>query len=158
MFDLNQLLDGLPERITITFFAAFARFEYALMQCQFLKVIGNDRRADVDWEKLVNTLGCGFFQEAAERVPTLINDPPKKLVVRNGVATFGLRPPAASDTRQLLQYARQVRNNLFHGNKMFAANRARDEQLMRECLWLIGFVMEKCPDIRPVFNEPQANF
>jgi hypothetical protein len=41
---------------------------------------------------------------------------------------------------------------------MFVANRVRDEQLMKECLWLMEFVMEKRPDIRSVFSEPQANF
>jgi hypothetical protein len=156
MFELKRLLDGLPERPTITFFAAFARFEYALMQCEFLTSVG--RRAEVNWRKLADVLGHAFFEEAAEHVPTLVNNPPKKLIVRDGAATFDSSPPAAADTRQLLQYARQVRNNLFHGNKMFAANRQRDEKLMREALWLIEFVMEKHPDLRNAFDEPQAYF
>jgi hypothetical protein len=158
MFELNRLLDGLPEKVTITFFSAFARFEYALMQCQFLTSSTNGRSANVDWQKLTDALGDAFFAEAAIAVQTLINDPPKKLIVRNGAATFGPRPPVATDTGRLLQYARQVRNNLFHGNKMFAADRVRDERLMRETLWLVEFIMEKLPEVRVAFNEPQANF
>ena len=154
MFELIRLLDGLPEKLTITFFAAFARFEYALMQRGFLTSRGP--RADVDWKKLVDVLGPTFFVEAANHVPTLVNNPPKKLILRNGAAAFGPSQPVAADTARLLEYARQVRNNLFHGNKMFAADRQRDAQLMSEALWLIEFVMEKHPDLRIAFDEPQA--
>jgi hypothetical protein len=126
------------------------------MQCEFLTSVG--RCADVNWQKLADVLGPAFFEEAAGHVPTLVNNPPKKLIVRDNAAKFGPSPPAATDTGQLLQYARQVRNNLFHGNKMFAANRQRDEKLMREALWLIEFVMEKHPNLRIAFDEPQAHF
>jgi len=145
LFALNRLLDGLPERVTITFFAAFARFEYALMQGRFLKNPANNGRADVDWQKLANSLGGAFFEEAAVHVRTLINDPPKKLVVRNGAATFGPKPKPATNTHQLLQYARQVRNNLFHGKQDVCRRPNSDEQLMRRCLWLIELVYEKAP-------------
>jgi hypothetical protein len=93
MFELKRLLDGLPERLTITFFAAFARFEYSLMQREFLTSVG--RRADVDWQKLADVLGPAFFEEAAGHVPALVNNPPKKLIVRNGAATFGPRQRSA---------------------------------------------------------------
>src|SRR5690349_11312907 len=110
MLELDHLLDGLPENVTVTFFAAFSRFEYALMQCRFLTARA---RAEPNWERLAATLGADFFQEAADHVPTLVNDPPKKLIVRHGHATFDTRPTAATNTVQLLRYARQVRNNLF---------------------------------------------
>ena len=94
----------------------------------------------------------------AGRAQTLINDPPKKLVVREGRAVFSSRPSPVQNTKQLLQSAKGVRNNLFHGSKMFAADRPRDAQLMNEVLWLLEFIMEKQPRLRDAFDEPQANF
>lgn len=35
--DARQLLDGLPDDLTLLFFATFARFEYALKQRNFLR-------------------------------------------------------------------------------------------------------------------------
>ena len=153
--ELDRMLEGLPEKITTTFYAAFSRFEYAMMQSHFLTV---RPRAAPNWDKLAIALGEGFFQQAAPHVPTLVNDPPKKLIVRHGRPAFGPRPEPATSTSELLQYARRVRNNLFHGNKMFAANRQRDEHLIREVLWLIEFILEKDHDLRGAFHEPQTPF
>jgi hypothetical protein len=49
------------------------------MQRGFLRSTANDHRADADWKKLPDALGNTFFEQAAEQVPTLINDPPKLL-------------------------------------------------------------------------------
>jgi hypothetical protein len=41
---------------------------------------------------------------------------------------------------------------------MFAANRQRDQQLMREVIWLLERIMEEQPQLRGTFDEPQAVF
>ena len=103
-----------------------------MMQCGYLRNVSG--RAEPNWLRLGDDLGDDFFGEAVAAAPTVVDDPPKKLVVTRGQAAFGGRPPPATNTAQLLQFVRQVRNNLFHGNKMFAANRQRDELLMIEVL------------------------
>ncbi|MBS0249099.1 MAG: hypothetical protein JSR61_20995 [Proteobacteria bacterium] len=158
MFDLEQLLDGLPERNTVTFFAAFFRFEYALMDRGLVLDQGRPPRAAPNWTKLGEILGEDFFLMAKKLAPTIVNDPPKTLITQGGRVAFGARPKPATNTKELLQYLRQVRNNLFHGNKMFAANRARDERLMRESLLLIDLILQRQDDLRYAFHEPQANF
>jgi len=153
---LNRILSGLPRTTTLEFFASFARFEYALMYSGYLTA--RQARAVADWEKLTNELGNAFFAQvsAADRMPTLINDPPKKLIVRDDAARFGPPPAPVTTTAGLLAAARQVRNNLFHGNKMFALNRERDIILMLEVLWLLDFMMERLPAVRLAFDEPQG--
>jgi hypothetical protein len=37
MSRLDRLLDGLPQSTTVKFFATFARFEFALMRCNYLR-------------------------------------------------------------------------------------------------------------------------
>jgi len=77
------------------------------------------------------------------------------LTVIGGQAQFGKpRSPAASTT-QLLEDVRQVRNNLFHGNKLFATNCPRDRVLMVEAVGLIDLIMEDVPELRRSFSEPQ---
>ncbi len=139
------------------FFATFARFEFALMRCNYLLARGRDKRAEADWNKLASELGDEFFSEVRllNKVPLLISDPPKQLIVQEGAARFGPRPDPVESVHELFASARQVRNNLFHGNKMFASNRKRDATLMSEVLWLLEFVMMKLPQIRSAFDEPQ---
>ena len=155
MFDLAALLDGLPEELTMLFFAAFSRFEYSLMQCQFL--MPGRRLAKPDWNRLATELGRDFFAEVERcgRVPTLINQQARELLVSQGVAAFGPNLPVVTNALQLLKSAQRVRHNLFHGNKLLASNRQRDQQLMGEGLWLLDFIMQKQPQIRAVFDEPR---
>jgi hypothetical protein len=157
MLNLPALLDGLPENITILFFAAFSRFEYALMRCAFLT--RDAGRAEADWGKLADVLGDHFFLEVegAPEIHTLINAQPRKLVVRGGMVTFGPVLPVVRNIHGLLASAKRVRNNLFHGNKMFAANRQRDQQLMREVVWLLERIMEDQPQLRYAFDERQVD-
>jgi hypothetical protein len=156
MTQIEQILDGLPAAITIRFFATFARFEFALMRCNYLRA-GRGNLAEADWTRLPDDLGDDFFAcaLASEKVLTLINDPPKKLIVQDGAPVFGPRPKVVDNAPELFKAARQVRHNLFHGNKMIAVNRERDVELMTEVLWLIEFIMERLPPIRSAFYEPR---
>jgi hypothetical protein len=156
MLQLEQILDGLPEKTTVRFFATFARFEFALMRCRYLRVNGRNL-AEADWTRLPEDLGGDFFADAlaSGKVSTLINVPPKTLIVQNGNAEFGPDPGPVKNAAELFKAARRVRNNLFHGNKMFASDRQRDAKLMSEVLWLIEFTMDRLPAVREAFDEPQ---
>jgi hypothetical protein len=153
---LERILDGLPQAATLRFFATFARFEYALMQSNYLRD-RQDNSAQADWNKLVHELGNAFFAEVREvgKASVLISDPPKRPIVRHGRVEFGPAPPPVQNTQNLFVAARQVRNNLFHGSKLLASNRRRDVALMTEVIWLLDYVMEKLPSIKSAFREPQ---
>jgi hypothetical protein len=151
----DNALDGLPKDLTVLFFAAFSRFEYSLMRCDYL--VPGQRLAKPDWHRLARELGDGFFDEVERcgKVPTLINRQARELVVGQGMANFGPDLPVVRNTSQLLKSAQRVRHNLFHGNKLLANDLRRDQQLMREVLWLLEFIMEKQPQIRTIFDEPR---
>jgi hypothetical protein len=55
----------------------------------------------------------------------------------------------------LLDAVWQVRNNLFHGNKMYPAGRDRDQALMLEALEVLNRIMIELPDIARAFDDPQ---
>jgi hypothetical protein len=73
---------------------------------------------------------------------------PKKLKVRDGRAEF----TPVTNVAGLVESAKRVRNDLLHGNKMFAYDRVRDEKLMREVLWLLESNMKKKAHIREAFD------
>jgi len=156
MFELSEILDGLPEKETATFFAVFARFEFALMHQGYLESTQESSRASPNWGRLATRLGNGFLDRADVVAPTIISEPPRKLIVQGGQAGFGNASTPPVNTTQLLEYVRQIRNNLFHGNKMFARNRARDRQLITEAVNLLDLIMEEVPELRGSFEEPQG--
>ena len=39
---------------------------------------------------------------------------------------------------------------------MFAADRQRDHQLMREVIWLLDHIMQNRPDLRDAFDKPRG--
>jgi hypothetical protein len=78
------------------------------------------------------------------------------LLASQGVADFGPDLPVVRNTSQLFKSAQRVRHNLFYGNKLLASDLRRDQQLMREVLLLLNFIMEKQPQIRTTFDEPRT--
>jgi hypothetical protein len=95
---LNRVLAGLPQNTTLEFFATFARFEYALIYSGY--VSDRRHRAEADWAKLTNDLGDDFFAQvnATGKAATLINAPPKKLIVEDNAAKFGQAPAPVTTT------------------------------------------------------------
>ncbi|MFX8848575.1 hypothetical protein ABTM68_19995, partial [Acinetobacter baumannii] len=71
---------------------------------------------------------------------------------------FGNDLPALSNTRQLLDAAWQVRNNLFHGNKLYPADRDRDMALMDNALAVIEAIMQRDQGLSSAFHDPQQFF
>jgi hypothetical protein len=153
--DTKQLLNGLPEGLILHFFATFARFEYALKRCRYLKKTGKGQPAEVSYEKLAQDLPANFLQSVldAERAKCLMGDPPRSLVVTDYGIGFGPQPEAVQDTAELLRYLWRVRNNLFHGGKSLPGSRDRDQQLMVDVLDVIEMIMDEKQEISHVFHD-----
>jgi hypothetical protein len=106
-------------------------------------------------------LGAGFFQavQAAHAAETLIAVPPKHFIVNGGDGIeFGPQLAPIETTSDLIGATWRVRNNLFHGNKLFPANRERDEDLMMDALAVLEMIMQALPDVSMAFREPQQYF
>lgn len=118
----------IPRELLLEFFVSFSRFEYALKAAGFRKDPPDD--ADVSWDKFENWLDT---LQPAELTPVLragqylLENPPKKLVVRGGVPDWEVPGrDGQSDMRFLLQGLSRARNNLFHGGKWLTAPEPRD--------------------------------
>jgi hypothetical protein len=94
--------------------------------------------------------------EAAQVADTLIALPPKHFLVNgDGGVKFGAQPAPVTNTSDLIGATWRVRNNLFHGNKMFPANRERDRRLMTDALAVLDMILEARPEVWSAFYEPQ---
>ena len=61
-------------------------------------------------------------------------------------------------TDGLIRAAWRVRNNLFHGNKLFPADRVRDENLMANTLAVIEMILNHVDEVSSAFHDPQQFF
>ncbi|WP_454651314.1 hypothetical protein [Bradyrhizobium liaoningense] len=161
MLTTEELLNGLSPDVTLRFFATFARMEFALKQLRLLRFTAEGDVAQMDQPRLVARLGAGFFQtvQAAHVAETLIGVPPKRfLVSRDGGVEFGPQPAPIATTADLIGATWRVRNNLFHGNKLFPADRERDERLMTDAMVVLDMILQLLPDVSEAFRQPQRYF
>jgi hypothetical protein len=150
MLTTDELLNGMPPEATLRFIATFARFEFAMKQCGYLRRIEHGRVAEACREKHCADLPSDFFENvrAAQIATTLIEQPPRNLFVRNDTQPqFGNQATPVATTAQLLDAVCRVRNTLFHGNKMYPANRKRDAGLMDDALAVIDVIMQRMQNL-----------
>jgi hypothetical protein len=161
MLTTEELLNGQSPELTLRFFATFARMEFALKQLRLLRFTAEGDVAQMGQPRLVARLGAGFVQtvQAANVAETLIAIPPKHFIVNGaGGVEFGEQPAPIGTTSDLIGATWRVRNNLFHGNKLFPANRERDERLMTDALAVLDMILQALPDVSMAFQEPQQYF
>ena len=138
----NGLAAQVPA-ISIDFFVTFSRFDFALKRGGFLAgEIG--RKASADWDRFATCLGSPFL-EAIKQDPAIaifFEEPPRRLLVKSiDVAEF-CDEPEIVNTQMLFGAVRQVRNNLFHGEKGYIGQ--RDEKLMRAALSVLDHAFGAC--------------
>ena len=130
-----------------TFFATFSRFEFALKRGDFaLGEIG--KPANPNWDAFAAKLGQSFFLEiqAAKAAAIFFDKPPKKLMVKGGGDVDFEEVPVAVNAQQLFEAVRLVRNNLFHGEKVYVGK--RDEDLMNAGLSVLDAAFAAATQIR----------
>ena len=136
-----------------SFFATFARFEFALKDCKFLHV---DKRGGVhaDWDAFAGQLPGDFFVSIVNsgKAHTLISKPPKKqVVVGNSLDFSPQRRPV--NAVELFIAVRRVRNNLFHGGKAGdPEGNQRNEALIAEAQWILEHALHAHDEVRYVFE------
>lgn len=121
---------------SIALFKLFSRFEYAMKRSEFIKS-GSYNSADPDWKEFALALGPDFFSHVLGKpaIRILISNPPSQLKFKRAAPP---NPPEAEwatrtytqDVQGLIESVKQVRNNLFHGDKGSPADVGRDSQLM----------------------------
>jgi hypothetical protein len=150
----EALLGELPKAAT-SFFVVFSRFEYTLKRAGYLR--GNNK-AQPDWNRLAGELGQDFLTRVrvSGEATTLLEQPPKKQVVRDGLLDWKTMPPIENANDLFLSVC-CVRNNLFHGGKYGRGplpEISRDEGLLREATRVLEMALDARPELHAIFNDP----
>jgi hypothetical protein len=137
---MNRLFPRMPipENLALEFLGSFARCEYALKCSGFAK--GNANSVEPDWYAFTKEVDWHFrrikdeaFREA---VQFLMTEPPRKQVLHDGRLQWKESSPDRNlrKAQQVLLMVRRIRNNLFHGAKVWSpeySNRERDIKLLQ---------------------------
>lgn len=150
---MSQQLDELA----IEMFRTFARFEYALKAAGFHNEGGD---AKPNWRSFAESIPALFENPADAQLRAalayLLEHPPKKQVIANGVLAWSEEPPNTDlHADRVLIYVRRVRNNLFHGGKFNGRwfEPQRSELLLRHCLTILRACIAGSDDLNQAYNN-----
>ena len=149
----------LPQELAYKFLGTFARGEYALKCSGFAK--GSATSVEANWDSFARAIDWHLRRvndhDFKAAVNFLLTEPPRKQVLRDGRVEWKESPPNGHlpKAEQVLLMVRRVRNNLFHGAKVWSpeyGNRARDIQLVEASLLVLEHVMQLNPDVQQAFH------
>lgn len=159
---VQQALDAELPKLAIEFFIVFSRFECALKRSvTYASVDG--QRVSANWDGFARNLGNGFLDVVVAQgvAQALINSPPKRQVMLPDNGGLGWREmPPVTNTAELFQAIRRVRNNLVHGAKYrdeatdhvdFVEGTERDDALLGQSLAVLALALESNPDVHRFF-------
>ena len=161
---IEKFLSGLEQKVDkdliFKFFIVFSRFEYALKRAKYLK--SNNNRVQPDWDVFALKLNRNLVQETSPEIKDAIdyfkNNPPKQQIVTpNGDLGWNIVGNTQQlNNKQLLEYIRRVRNNLFHGGKFQdgpVAEPARNEDLLKNSLIILNSCLEIDANVKFFFLD-----
>jgi hypothetical protein len=137
----------LPPDLAYEFLGTFARCEYALKGASFAK--SSAKSVEANWDEFAKSIDWHFrrVKDVAfvDAVQFLLTEPPRKQVLRDGHLDWKESPPDPKlpKAQQVLLMVRRIRNNMFHGAKVWSPeydNRDRDINLVQAGLT----VLEHC--------------
>ncbi|WP_339409688.1 hypothetical protein [Pseudomonas sp. EA_35y_Pfl2_R5] len=143
-------------QIAADFFRVFSRTEYALKASGFNN--GNGP-AEANWGNFARAveaaIGSPSTPELRQAIEYILNEPPKKQFIENGLIEWrDTAPQTNSNSDALFQYIRRIRNNLFHGGKFnghwFAPERS--ERLINASLIILQAAVEMEPSVREAYH------
>lgn len=148
----------LPQELAYKFLGTFARCEYALKCSGFAR--GSATSVEANWDAFAASIDWHLRrvndQAFKAAVGFLLAEPPRKQVLRNGRIEWKDSPPDPnlSKAQQVLLMVRRVRNNLFHGAKVWSpeyGNRARDIQLVEASLLVLEEAVQLNQEVRMAY-------
>jgi hypothetical protein len=149
----------LPQELAYKFLGTFARCEYALKSSGFAK--GGATSVEANWDAFAVSIDWSLRrvtdQAFKDAVNFLLTESPRKQVLRNGRVEWMDSLPDANlpKAKQVLLMVRRVRNNLFHGAKVWSPeyrNGARDIQLVEASLLVLEHVVRLKQDVNIAYD------
>ncbi|MGE5501170.1 MAG: hypothetical protein ACM3W4_04515 [Ignavibacteriales bacterium] len=141
--------DDVPDdlkRLAFDFFYWFSRFEFALKEAGFLKSTKKGAKAEANWAGFIAKYSSVYVLTAAGQA-LIVANPQRQIVSGPGELTFGdvSTAPASGQLERVVELARAVRNNLFHGGKHgddYWDEPARMEMLLKTTIKVLGELAE----------------
>jgi hypothetical protein len=139
----------LPPELAYEFLGTFARSEYALKCAGF--ATGGSSKVEANWDEFAKSIDWHFRRvknpEFIQAVEFLLTEPPRKQVLRAGQIEWKQSPPDRKlpKAQQVVLMVRRVRNNMFHGAKVWSPeydNRDRDIRLVTASLTVLKECMK----------------
>lgn len=159
---MNRLFPNMPipEALALEFMGTFARCEYALKCTGYAK--GDAGIVQPNWDTFAKDINWHFsrvkdptFQRAVE---LLVTDSPRKQVLKDGHLHWKKSPPNPKQdkSQQTLLMVRRIRNNLFHGAKVWSPeydNRTRDIRLLEAGLTVLRHCMQLKDEVHEAYQH-----
>ncbi|WP_395447947.1 hypothetical protein ACHMW7_24055 [Aminobacter sp. UC22_36] len=145
MHDYREAIKGYVDQEAVLFFCLFSRIEFALKRGGFLRGQVGDK-AEPHWDGFANALGNDFFDELAKapQVSIFFKQQPKRLVVKAANEVEFVKPADIKNLQMLFEAVRLVRNNLFHGEKVYVSQ--RDLDLMEASIFILNAAINACSE------------
>ena len=118
------------KELVFEFFMVFSRFEYALKAARWANA-GNNNTAEPDWNEVITKLEgeesakSKDWECVSDKAGILLTKPPKKQMLKGRRLYWREAGSSGSRSRKLIEAAKRVRNNLFHGAKFEFTERDR---------------------------------
>lgn len=133
--------------LAVEFFARFARFEHALKEIPEFRN-GDEDGVKPNWDVFGQAAEIAALYSAIVAAPKaqyLVQNPPRKRIVRSGILEWK-DMPKPQNTMEVLVAIRRVRNNLFHGDKG-NPNLSRNVQLFEACIAILDMALAANNDV-----------
>ena len=164
--DLIKHLANIPDCPDfVRFFLIFTRFEYALKRSGYVREKrgrGGEKYPEADWEKFGEEIKSVFKKykcghpDVAEAVKYLEDNPPKRQVIKDGKLEWAPMTNGDTDYKSLIRAVKQVRNNLFHGDKRIASPKdpSRNMELIKHSITVLKYLLYSSDKVKNHYDEP----
>lgn len=154
--------DDVPGNVACDFLRRFARFEFALKRCGFVRPFRGqssrprDRHPVVEWERFAHEHEdeCDFDVEFGKRVDPILDRPPAQQFIdtRGELDWNEEEVPGEITLEWLLRMTYRIRNNLFHGGK-HPWNPERDIPLLKAAMEVIERAVHLNPNVCKEYRQ-----
>lgn len=136
------------------FFARFARFEFALRQDARFRSFGGGLGVKVEWDAFANLPEISALMDDLRSDPVanyIIENPPQRRVLRDWGLDWEPQPKPETMV-SLCRRIKDVRNNLFHGDKA-NPGLSRNVDLFNASMGILDAMLNAYPEIKMRYEE-----
>lgn len=138
MQHIENYLRNIVSKEAFDLFAVFSRFEYGMKKGGYRR----QQYPDAAWPIFADALGTEFYNKVIsfDEARILFDDPPDHLICVQDSVDWSGKPQSPRDVKELFDRIKDIRNNLFHGDKKH--DRLRDQKLVIAALFVLNLAYD----------------